>query len=231
MVLSKIKKSVLGVVLLGAVSAFSATGSKATMELIVTDMRGEMIVGDTLTLKGDRGTELDVVTGLNGVVRFELPRGENYSFWVNTLTGPRLCEGCPPQMIPMGDPEDDMGVSYTLRYDNMSFKLEGVFFETAKAKLRKESFKALDVLVEAIKMNETVRIELGGHTDSDGDNQSNQKLSQARAESAMAYLIKQGVSPGQVSAKGYGEMRPVATNKTKQGKALNRRTEVKILSR
>lgn len=231
MIIEKVKENILGIVLLSVASVYSATGSKATMELIVTNMRGEIIAGDTLTLKGDRGTELDVVTGLNGVVRFELPRDEDYSFWINTLTGPRLCEACPRQMIPLGFPEEDMDVSYTLRYDNMSFKLEGVFFETSKAKLTKESFKALDVLVEAIKMNGTVKIELGGHTDSDGNNISNQKLSQARAESAMSYLIKQGVSEGQVTARGYGEARPVAPNNTKQGKAMNRRTEVRILSR
>jgi outer membrane protein OmpA-like peptidoglycan-associated protein len=154
-----------------------------------------------------------------------------YDFWVNTLTGLRLCEACPTQEIPWGDPEGDMGVAYVLHYDNMSFKLEGVFFETGKASLRKGSFKALDVLVEALKMNKSVVIELGGHTDSDGNDDSNRKLSQGRAESARAYLLKQGVSTGQVTAKGYGEKYPVVPNETKEGKAMNRRTQVKILSR
>ena len=74
-------------------------------------------------------------------------------------------------------------------------------------------------------------MEIGGNTDSVGDEDANMKLSQARADSVRAYLIKNGVAELRVKAKGYGEAIPVAKNDTPEGRQRNRRIEVKILSR
>jgi outer membrane protein OmpA-like peptidoglycan-associated protein len=68
-----------------------------------------------------------------------------------------------------------------------------------------------------------------GHTDSDGSNAYNLELSQDRARAVADFLSDQGVDPRRLSIEGYGEMRPVATNATAQGKALNRRVEIRIV--
>jgi len=72
-------------------------------------------------------------------------------------------------------------------------------------------------------------IEISGHTDDVGDDALNLELSQKRAESVRNYLIKNGIASNRVTAKGYGETQPIADNSTPEGKAKNRRTEVKIL--
>jgi len=73
-------------------------------------------------------------------------------------------------------------------------------------------------------------VELGGHTDSDGTDDYNQKLSQARTQSVVDYLTDAGVAENRLVAKGYGEKEPIAPNDTKENKQLNRRTEFKVLA-
>jgi outer membrane protein OmpA-like peptidoglycan-associated protein len=70
-------------------------------------------------------------------------------------------------------------------------------------------------------------VEVGGHTDSTGSRATNTRLSQARAESVMAYLVSKGVAAGQLAAKGFGPDEPVADNATREGRAQNRRVELK----
>ena len=110
-----------------------------------------------------------------------------------------------------------------------SFVLEDCNFETGKAELRPESYAVLDELVAYLVRKEDERIELGGHTDNVGTAKSNLILSEARANTVRAYVIMKGIDPLRVTAKGYGFTVPVAENTTAEGRAQNRRTEVKIL--
>jgi outer membrane protein OmpA-like peptidoglycan-associated protein len=75
-----------------------------------------------------------------------------------------------------------------------------------------------------------MKIEIAGHTDSDGEDETNIKLSQGRANAVMNYLINKGIASSRLTAKGYGETQPVAGNDTESGKQQNRRTEVRIIS-
>ena len=109
------------------------------------------------------------------------------------------------------------------------FILEGCVFETGKANLQPDSYSVLDDVVTYLKLHEDERIEIGGHTDNVGNAKSNLILSEARANTVRAYLLTKGIDPGRVTAKGYGMTVPIASNKTADGKAQNRRTEVKIL--
>ena len=86
-------------------------------------------------------------------------------------------------------------------------------------------------LIKLLTDNPTLKIELGSHTDSKGSDDYNQKLSQSRSQSVVAYLIEKGISSDRLVAKGYGETVPVATNDTEDGRQENRRTEFKILSK
>jgi len=107
--------------------------------------------------------------------------------------------------------------------------LEHVFFKTGSAELEDKSKFELDNLAELLKSNGNVKVELGGHTDSTGDDGANMSLSQARAAACKAYLATKGAS--NTTSKGYGENNPRETNDTEEGRALNRRTELKILSK
>lgn len=113
------------------------------------------------------------------------------------------------------------------------FKLENIFYDLNKSTLRPESMVALDKLADFIIKN-NLKIELSAHTDSRGSNTYNQKLSQARAQSCVDYLIKKGVDPSSIKAKGYGETQLMNRCKdgvtcTEEEHQVNRRTEVKIL--
>lgn len=105
--------------------------------------------------------------------------------------------------------------------------LEGVHFQTNKAVLLPESSGILDRVAESLLAHPEVSIEVGGHSDSDGSDASNMKLSTKRANAVRDYLIKSGVPASQMTAKGYGETQPISDNKTPEGKAMNRRVELK----
>jgi len=107
--------------------------------------------------------------------------------------------------------------------------LKGVTFATNSAELIGESPKVLDEAYALLSRYPAMKIEIAGHTDSDGSAVSNKKLSQRRAESVRAYLVSKGAVAENLVAKGYGEEVPVADNRTKAGKALNRRVEMHIL--
>jgi outer membrane protein OmpA-like peptidoglycan-associated protein len=105
--------------------------------------------------------------------------------------------------------------------------LEGVNFETNKAVLLEGSGQILNRVAESLIAHPEVKVEVGGHSDADGSEAYNLKLSQRRANAVRDYLVKMGVPPAQLTAKGYGESQPIAPNTTPEGKAENRRVELK----
>ncbi|MCP4076407.1 MAG: OmpA family protein, partial [Gammaproteobacteria bacterium] len=106
--------------------------------------------------------------------------------------------------------------------------LKGVNFETASAKLHPDSNARLDVAVDYLKKNSATKVMVAGHTDDRGDATLNLNLSQKRARAVLEYFISKGVSPTQVTAKGFGKSDPVADNSTKQGRLVNRRVELRL---
>jgi OOP family OmpA-OmpF porin len=113
------------------------------------------------------------------------------------------------------------------RHDSITLK--GVGFEYDSATLTAESRPVLDEVAADLKKYPRLKVELQGHTDSRGSDQYNLKLSQRRAEAVREYLIRQGVSPDQLTARGYGETQPKASNDTDEGRAENRRVDMKVL--
>jgi len=106
--------------------------------------------------------------------------------------------------------------------------LKNIFFETGKATLKDESFQQLNTVVEFMKDNPTLKLEISGHTDNVGALAYNLKLSENRAKSVVNYLVSQGIGADRLTFKGYGSKQPVAPNTTAAGKAQNRRVEFKI---
>ncbi|MBC8145998.1 MAG: OmpA family protein, partial [bacterium] len=107
-------------------------------------------------------------------------------------------------------------------------RLENIFFDTDRSTLRSESKSSLDRLVALLIEYPKMRIEVQGHTDSDGSDEHNDQLSDARAKAVVAYLAQQGIAKGRLEGKGYGERVPIAPNTSPTGKQLNRRVMVLI---
>ena len=103
-------------------------------------------------------------------------------------------------------------------YDNLNF-------ESGKSKIIPSSYNSLNELAEYLQENGKLNIEIVGHTDSQGDEVYNQKLSLSRANSVANYLIDKGVNKGRIKTLGLGETDPIADNKTAKGREINRRVE------
>jgi OmpA-OmpF porin, OOP family len=108
--------------------------------------------------------------------------------------------------------------------------LYGIYFDVDKAVVRPESDKTLDVVASLLKIDRSLKLEIAGHTDSTGDKEHNLKLSQDRAAAVVDALVKKySIDPARLQAQGYGDSKPVAGNDTEEGRAKNRRVELKRL--
>ena len=114
-----------------------------------------------------------------------------------------------------------------IREGDITLPLKNLFFETDKYKIEPESYSELNRLAALVKAY-GLRVEIAGHTDNVGGAEYNQALSQNRAEAVRSFLLRQGIEAGQVSAAGYGPAQPIADNKTEEGRALNRRVEIRF---
>ena len=106
--------------------------------------------------------------------------------------------------------------------------MSGIQFETGKAVIVKKSYPILDQVATVFKENPTYIIEVQGHTDNVGNPEANMNLSERRAQAVRDYLVKAGVEASRMTAHGYGDTMPIDDNKTKAGRAKNRRVEFKI---
>jgi outer membrane protein OmpA-like peptidoglycan-associated protein len=113
---------------------------------------------------------------------------------------------------------------------NASVILKNVFFDTKKTDLKPESITELDNLVRLMNENPNMKILISGYTDNVGKPADNLKLSIGRATSVINYLLSKGVTNNRLSSKGFGAENPIADNNTEQGRALNRRTELSVVS-
>jgi outer membrane protein OmpA-like peptidoglycan-associated protein len=112
---------------------------------------------------------------------------------------------------------------------NTKIEFHNITFETNSAELNADSYQELDRLVELLKKNPNIKVEISAHTDNVGSEAYNMKLSLRRAQSVVNYLLEHGVPRSQMIAKGYGETRPLVPNDTPEHRAMNRRVELKIL--
>jgi len=108
--------------------------------------------------------------------------------------------------------------------------LRNVFFDTNEFQLKETSYPELLKLISFLNSNKTARIEIGGHTDSTGDKIKNQELSKNRAKAVYEFLVQKGVKSERLEFKGFGDSSPIANNETLEGRALNRRTEFRIIT-
>lgn len=111
----------------------------------------------------------------------------------------------------------------------LTVRLKNIYFDFDKTTLKSESFVELNKVVDFLKQNPSVSIEISGHTDSKGSDTYNQNLSQGRSQAVVDYLISQGIDSSRLEAHGYGESKPIDSNETEDGRANNRRVEFTVL--
>ncbi len=125
-------------------------------------------------------------------------------------------DGCPDQM-----PEAMKRFTGVMR---------GIAFEQGKAKIRKESHSTLDSAQETLAKYPSIKLEISGHTSSEGSADVNQKLSEDRANAVKDYLVGKGIAADRLLTRGAGSSEPIADNNTRQGREENRRIEFKIVA-
>jgi OmpA-OmpF porin, OOP family len=206
----------------------SASGNpEAVFNFTVTSKAGKPRQGELIILKSKTTKKIfEGHTGVDGKCTVTIPGGDKYDIFYKPFSDTLKYKE-------IEVPGEDHKVTYTLnmKYDPPRvITLKNVFFETGLATLKKESFPALNDLVDALNAKPNLVIEIAGHTDNVGTPEANMKLSADRANAVRDYLVKQGITPARVVAKGYGETQPVAGNDTPEGRQQNRRTEVRIIS-
>jgi OmpA-OmpF porin, OOP family len=205
--------------------------SKPTKELAlikttVTNKAKKPLVGDQIFYTSKKNNKrFQGITDKEGKFSILLPIGDTYLVEYKNFTDnvkyKEFAIPAEPALYTM-----DINISFE---PARVIVLKNVEYDFNKSTIRPSSFKSLDDLVEVLTLKPNLVIEIGGHTDNVGDDQSNELLSQRRAESVKQYLVKKGVKPERVQTKGYGESMPVADNDTNEGRQKNRRTEVKII--
>ena len=108
--------------------------------------------------------------------------------------------------------------------------LKNIFYKTGDFSLDSSSFIELDKFALLLNENPTMKVLIGGHTDNSGKKESNLSLSLNRAKAVVAYLTTKGIAANRLQAKGFGDAAPIASNENEQGKSLNRRTEITVVS-
>lgn len=152
-----------------------------------------------------------------------LPVGKNYTFVVNRKG--YLFYSDVFKLAPNADSTYKKDILLKPIAVNSSVTLKNIQYASNSYQLEPVSLIELDKLLQLLKENPSVTIQINGHTDNRGSDASNLKLSENRAKSVVDYLVSKGIAAGRLKSKGFGASKPVADNATEQGKALNRRTE------
>jgi OOP family OmpA-OmpF porin len=208
----------------------SDTTRLAPVAVFVTDMKGKPSKGEQVLFRSEATQKIfSGRSDVSGRFFTQLPIGDKYFITVKALTDTSKYGVIE---IPTIGPDEEYTEPFAVNVKfeiARSYKLDRVYFDFGKATLRPESFPELEELVDFMKNRETIRIEIAGHTDNVGKDADNLKLSQQRAETIRNYVLKKGIQPARITAKGYGATLPIADNSTEEGRQKNRRTEVKIL--
>ncbi len=203
----------------------------AQVDVTVSDFKNNMLNNEIIVFRSSANEkEYQGLTNDSGKFSVRLPSGAKYEIFIlgfkdstsyNVLDIP----------APTGNAYYKKPFKVNVQFQpSKTFVLEDCNFETGKATLEPESYAVLDELVAYLNRKDDEKIEVGGHTDNVGSAASNMVLSQDRANTVRAYLLTKGIDPARVTAKGYGMTVPIGDNKTEEGRAQNRRTEVTILN-
>jgi outer membrane protein OmpA-like peptidoglycan-associated protein len=209
----------------------AAIPKDAQVDVTVSDFKNNLRNNEIIVFKSQANSkEYQGLTDETGKFSVRLPAGDKYEIFIlgfKDSTSYNILD------IPatVGNAYYKKPFKVDIQFQpSKTFVLEDCNFETGKALLEEDSYKVLDELVAYLIRKDDEKIEVGGHTDNVGKAAANLTLSMDRANTVRAYLLTKGIDPDRVTAKGYGMTEPIADNKTEEGRAQNRRTEVKILN-
>jgi len=170
-----------------------------------------------------------VQTDEEGNYLITLPIGKDYAFNVNRKGYLFYSENFP---LSKKDPDSIYQIDIPLQpiVANASIVLKNIFYETNKFELKPESQVELNKIVQLLTDNPNLKIVINGHTDNVGKDADNLTLSNNRSKTVTTYLAAKGISQSRLQAKGFGSSKPLSDNKTEEGRAMNRRTELSVLS-
>lgn len=208
------------------VDVLQPTENDALWKITVVDGTGKPRKGDKITFRS-KGSDMKYVglTDENGRIDFLIPEGDSLEVMSQSFAGDSVLA---VKFFPVI--EGSQKVNYKIIFQfPQEMNLKDVYFDSGKATLQPVSFPSLDNLVEILTNQPNVRIELAGHTDSDGSEKDNQDLSERRTETVKRYLVERGIAADRIETVGYGESMPVTSNESEIGKARNRRTVIRTL--
>jgi len=196
--------------------------TRTTLTGKVSDKKSGNPLAATVSFPGSDVAEItnDPETG---VYKAEIPVG-SYAVKVTS-------EGYLPQTAAIVLEENKPTIKdFELVKEGMTITLRGIYFDFNKTTIKPESHQALADAAKIMTDNPGIKVEIQGHTDWIGSDEYNQKLSEGRAQAVVTYLVQNfGIDINRLTGKGYGESRPIASNDTEDGRALNRRVEFVIL--
>lgn len=200
---------------------------EALVKIKVSTMDGKARPNDEIIFVSSKtGKTFKSISNSEGKSVIVLKKADKYEVFYNNLN-----EKEKVQEFEIPESKGKYSINLSLKYDPpRTITLKNVFFDSGKAILKKESYAALNELYDALKMKPAMVIEIAGHTDNIGSKEANQLLSEQRALSVRAYLMRKGIAANRIQAKGYGDTEPVAYNDSSEGRQQNRRTEVRIIS-
>ena len=230
--------------------ASDRSDSKGGLDLYTFELRSDIRPAKTLWVKGkvfDKKTtkglpsavELTdlstkevlskVQTDETGNYLITLPIGKDYAFNVNRRGYLLYSENFP---LSRKDPDSTYNIDIPLQplEANATIILKNIFFDSKMFDIKTESTPELDKLVQLLKDNPTLKIQISGHTDNIGKPEDNLKLSDDRAQAVVTYLTAKGINILRLSYKGYGATQPIDSNASEEGRSKNRRTEVKVIT-
>lgn len=229
------KHSVLFHLLIASVMAFSAaaqdlkpTDNDALLNVFVVNSAGKPQENEVITFVSQKEEKSSYTGTTNAEGKFSIliPKGEKYKVQYKVFSTEQDFK-----LLDIPAVSELLTFDYTITVKPPKvYTLENVLFDPGKSTLNSASYEELNKLKEYMSRKKSMVVEIAGHTDNTGNADANMKLSEQRAVAVRDYLLKNGIAPERVIAKGYGDMQPVADNATPEGRKKNRRTEARIIS-
>jgi len=205
--------------------SLTPTDKLALLNGSVTNFKGKVLANETIIFLNEKNNQsYQTLSNENGNFEILIPINASYSLKYKNFTSDM-------EYTKMQIP-DTKNATYNARIKidpPKEFVLNDVFFDTGKSTLKATSHKTLNDLVEILKIKNTMVVEIQGHTDNVGSEESNLKLSEARAFEVRKFIITKGIAESRIKYKGYGSTQPIADNDSEEGRSKNRRTGLKVI--
>ncbi|MGM0628099.1 MAG: OmpA family protein, partial [Candidatus Fermentibacterota bacterium] len=190
---------------------------------VIDSESGEAVVANISI--DDMEEPIAVETDEDGVFRLEVPEG---TWTIKCEAEDYITRSKPIVVEADGSTVVDFELRPALR-EGQVLSFSNIYFEVGSSTIQSQSYDVLDQIVEMLKENEDARVQIAGHTDSDGSASYNQQLSEQRAASVFQYLVNHGISASRLETIGFGESQPAVPNTSAANKAQNRRIEFTVL--